>query len=298
MNHKFYSLLLVLIFNVSFGYSQKDVSTLKVMTYNIWNGFDWGKDTERKAAWTAWINEKDPDVLALQELCGYDEEKLKADAKTWGHPYVKILKSKGYPVGITSKQPITLKQSILEGFWHGMLHCETFGTDFFVVHLSPADSDFRLKEAYNIADRITLHGGDNYVILGDFNAHSPFDESLLKQNKTLLEQYQDSKDAKYSNLRLGAYDYAVISHFISLPAIDVTKDFVSIDERYTFPTPILVSPDRSREKIDQQKQRIDYIFTSPILSKSCVKVEVFNSGAPEKLSDHYPLMATFQMENP
>ncbi len=68
----------------------QEKATLKVMTYNIWNGFNWGKDTIRKANCIKWIQDKNPDVLALQELCGYNEAQLKADAAKWGHSYVKI----------------------------------------------------------------------------------------------------------------------------------------------------------------------------------------------------------------
>lgn len=35
--------------------SQESETTLKVMTYNIWNGFDWGKDTERRENLVNWV---------------------------------------------------------------------------------------------------------------------------------------------------------------------------------------------------------------------------------------------------
>ena len=54
-----------------------------------------------------------PDVLALQELCGYDEKQLKADAAKWGHNYVKILKTRGYPVGLTSLENQLLQKNLL-----------------------------------------------------------------------------------------------------------------------------------------------------------------------------------------
>ncbi|UNY98744.1 endonuclease/exonuclease/phosphatase family protein [Zhouia spongiae] len=296
MNRKFYLFLTVLLFSSYNSFSQGAQEVMKVMTYNIWNGFDWGKDRERKEECLKWIKSKQPDVLALQELCGYTEEMLKEDAKEWGHPYVKILKTEGYPVGITSRQPILVKDRIVEGFWHGLLHCETYGIDFYIVHLSPADSDFRLREANLIAEKIQQQGNSKYVILGDFNSHSPFDEVLLKQNAILLKKQQPKKGDKYSNLRLGAFDYAVISRFISLPAIDVTNNFIPVEARYTFPTPALIKPDFTKEEIIQQRQRIDYIFTSPLMSRSCVNAEVFNSGITDKLSDHYPVMASFKLK--
>ncbi len=108
-----------------------------VLSYNIWNGFDWGKDTLRHEKTVAWVKSQNPDVVAFQELCGYTDEKLKGDAKSWGHPYSILLKTDGYPVGLTSRKPIQLKEKAREGLWHGMLHCETFGIDFSLFTCPP-----------------------------------------------------------------------------------------------------------------------------------------------------------------
>ena len=42
--------------------------TLKVISYNIWNGFDFRKDIERKNNVIDWFNDQKPDEVALQEL--------------------------------------------------------------------------------------------------------------------------------------------------------------------------------------------------------------------------------------
>ena len=128
--------------------------TLKVISYNIWNGFDFRKDIERKNNVIDWFNDQKPDVVALQELCGYNEETLLDDAKKWGHNYVVILKDNCHSVGLTSVNPIIVKEKVLEGLLHGMLHCETFGIDFFVIHLSPKDRDFKVKESEIIISKI------------------------------------------------------------------------------------------------------------------------------------------------
>jgi exodeoxyribonuclease-3 len=79
------SILLVLVSSNFMLFSQTvEEVHLKVITYNIWNGHDWGKDIARHDKMVHWINSKKPDVVALQELCGYTEEKLASDAKLWG----------------------------------------------------------------------------------------------------------------------------------------------------------------------------------------------------------------------
>ena len=83
-------------------YWKPDTRKIRVISYNVFNGFDWGKDRDRQERFVAWIREQDAGVVAMQELCGFTQESLSALAKQWGHPYAVIVKENGYPVGITS----------------------------------------------------------------------------------------------------------------------------------------------------------------------------------------------------
>ena len=233
--------------------------------------------------------------MALQELCGYTSEKLASDAKQWGHNYTLILKTDGYPVGLTSSKPIKLQEKVREGLWHGMLHATTWNIDFFIVHLSPSDRDFRFKEAGIILDKINNISNENYIVLGDFNAHSPFDGELDLTFPKLLKKRQksDSKSEKYLNLLDGQHDYSVMSKFISFPLIDVTQRFVKPKNRFTFPGKALIGIWQTAEEIEQNKGRIDFIMTSRSLANKCLGAEVFNSEDTSMLSDHYPVMAEF-----
>lgn len=268
------------------------------MTYNIWNGFDWGKDLDRKRRLINWVKSKDPDVLALQELCSYSEEQLSRDAERWGHPYTVLLKTEGYPVGFTSKEPIKLVERMVEPLWHGMLHCQTYGLDFFVVHLSPSDLATRRDEARIITEKIgkVKEEGRQYMVLGDFNAHSPFDANQEAGNQTMLERYLegDRKNQKYKNLEHGRLDYSVISDFLSVPTIDVCQRFSYEKPNFTFPAPVLIgSYYSSQQEIDKVHKRIDFILTSPELATSCQSAVIYNGPDTGKLSDHYPVMAEF-----
>ena len=273
--------------------------SLKVITYNIWNGFDWGKDTKRHKRFIDWVKEQSPDVFALQELCGYTEEKLREDAASWGHPYSVLLKTKGYPVGLTSRKPIELKERLLEGLWHGMLHAETFGIDFFVVHLSPADYAFREREAAIISEKIKAIENDHYIVLGDFNALSPMDADLNSRKETLLERYRksDAKNEKHNNLRDEEWDYSVMATFLALPTIDVGHRNMKGADRYSFPTPILIgSYYNDRAHIGRSFQRIDYLMVSPALARQCQGSKVIHNDDTDGLSDHYPVEGIFRIE--
>ena len=270
---------------------------IRVMAYNIKNGYNWGKDTMREKEAAEFIASEHPDVVALEELCGFTEGKLKAFAKKWNHNYAVILKENGYPVGITSDKPITVKMKMMdEGLGHGMLHVVTHGIDFFVVHLSPFDYRNRLKEAHLITTymKFVLNKNDSlYMVLGDFNSHSPFDAFLDKERPTLLKGYQ-SEDTKYHQMNLldGQYDYSVIATFLSYPLIDVCERMVPAKDRFSIPTPLDYKPG---ELVAPDRERIDYILTSPQLAEMCSFATIINSGVVDKLSDHFPVMADFNL---
>lgn len=274
---------------------KKETKNLKVLSYNIWNGFDWGKDTDRHKKLIPWINSKKPDVVALQELCGYTKEKLEIDAKNWGHDYSVLLKTDGHSVGITSNKPIVLKGKIRENLWHGMLHVETWGIDFFVVHLSPMDRNFRYKEALIISKKIEQINNNNFIVLGDFNAHSPFDGELDLTFPKLLEEMQKNnlKNKQYDNLLDGQNDYSVMSKFLSIPLIDVIQRFVQPKDRFTFPGKASIGISKTVLEVKENRTRIDFILVSRELAKNCKSAFVFNKEDTTMLSDHFPVMAEF-----
>lgn len=276
----------------------KETKTLKVITYNIWNGFDWGKDVDRKEKLVTWVKAQNPDVMALQELCGYTQEQLLIDAKKWGHNYAQILKTTGYSVGITSKKPIEVKGKIMEEMHHGALHCEIGGIDFMVIHFSPFSYKKRHAEAKIILDKLSKLSKDQnkYVVLGDFNALSPFDAHLYKNSATLISSKKES-EAKHSHVRNlidGELEYGVIGSFLGYPLIDVAQKFtLKLDDRISCPTQVFETEKGLGRH--ENSTRIDYILTSPFLAKQCIGSKVLNKEDTYYLSDHYPVIAEFQL---
>ena len=289
------TLILFLCF-LSAGLHAQD-KDLKVITYNIWNGFDFRKDVDRKNGVIDWLVDQKPDVLALQELCGYDQETLLEDAKKWGHNHAVILKDNCHSVGLTSVRPIVIKEKVLDGLWHGMLHCETFGIDFFVVHLSPKDRDFRVKESNIIISKIASTDNGSFMVLGDFNSHSPFDGDIDLVSPEFLERIRmsDLNNKANNNLLDGEFDYSVMSSFMSYPLIDVTQRFVGSQDRFTFPGEVLLKNYKSKESLEKNRRRIDFIMVSRELAKKCVNSTVHNDKETGLLSDHYPVVAEFKL---
>ncbi len=278
--------------------SQTPIDSLKVLTYNIWNGFDWGKDTVRESQFVKWVQYQDPDVCALQELCGFDSVKLANIAREWNHPYAIILKTGGYPVGITSKYPINLKERIRSGMHHGALHATITGIHFFVIHFSPSSFVKRRWEANRIIEKIKPLGDTTPVIvLGDFNALSPMDAHLYPEGSPVLARYRrNHPSGDKGNLEDMQFDYAVIARFLGYPLYDLAYKFQNEDpDRGTFPALALSHANQETHQLLQaRQQRIDYIFATRNLANHCISATVIKNQYTEPLSDHYPVIAEFK----
>ncbi len=274
---------------------KKSMEKVRVMSYNILNGFNWGKDTEREERLVEWVRRHDPEILGLQELCGFTQEKLEQLAQRWGHPYAIIIKKEGYPVGITSKRPITLKHKMLENAGHGMLHVTTYGFDVLVTHLNPTNTRRRHSESQHIADYIRTHQLDKCILMGDMNSHSPFDADYLEAHSVNLKANYGG--AGSPNLLNGQLDFSVISNYLAIPLIDACRLYVAPDSRTSYPTPILMGQSKHKEVRARHAERLDYIFVSPSLRRQVVDGFIFNGEETDYLSDHYPVAIDLLIDN-
>ena len=247
---------------------RNDRQKIKVMSYNILDGFGWGcKDTARIVRLAAWIKGQNPDILGLNELCGFNEAMLRDFARLYGHPYVAIVKEEGYPVGITSKYPLEVVARKVEGYGHGLLHCKVLGLNVLATHLNPHKREIREQETRRIVAYMHDNQLQSCVLMGDMNAHSPF-------------------DASWKDRDLG--DYTAISTFLAASLHDVCYMFTPDERRVTWPTPIGVGTPKG-PYLREIQERLDYIFVTDDLRESCVDAEIHNGADTEYLSDHFPV---------
>jgi len=292
-------ILLSFLYLSSNSFSQQN--NFKVITYNIWNGYDWGKDEDRRSRMNNWINDQSPSIVALQELCKYTSEKLEEDAKSWSHGYSVLLKTSGYSVGLTSKFPIEVKEKIMDDMHHGALHCKTNGIDVIVIHFSPGSYAKRREEVAIIIEKLekVRKENDRYLVLGDFNSQTPIDADLYDPDGAFLTRLRESnKDKPLSgNLFHNKLDYAVMSSLLAFPLIDVCQPFTKgMGERGSFPGQVLGEVNNeTKEELISRAQRIDYIMASPDLATKCLKAKVCNGKENYYLSDHYPVVAEFDL---
>ena len=287
--HILYTLLFIWLLPVTSNGQPAGKEKLRVISYNIWNGFE--HDASRRANFINWIKGQQPDILAMTELVGFTEKDLGQLASEYGHKYYAIVKEEGYPVGITSNEPITVVKKQMEGFWHGMLHVKTHGLDMIVTHLSPHDWKFRLKEAQMLTSYIQDNQLDNCMVMGDFNAYSPFDADWVETHAQLIENMQkwDAEQETYRNMRDGRFDYSVLSKFLSIGLTDICRLYVPADKRTTFPAAFLYGWQHGDTRLHGIGERLDYILVSPSLVSRCLDARIHNGIEAEGISDHYPV---------
>ena len=287
--HILYTLLFIWLLPVTSNGQPAGKEKLRVISYNIWNGFE--HDASRRANFINWIKGQQPDILAMTELVGFTEKDLGQLASEYGHKYYAIVKEEGYPVGITSNEPITVVKKQMEGFWHGMLHVKTHGLDMIVTHLSPHDWKFRLKEAQMLTSYIQDNQLDNCMVMGDFNAYSPFDADWVETHAQLIENMQkwDAEQETYRNMRDGRFDYSVLSKFLSIGLTDICRLYVPADKRTTFPAAFLYGWQHGDTRLHGIGERLDYILVSPSLVSRCLDARIPNGIETEGISDHYPV---------
>lgn len=301
MVRKHNSILALIFFIGVLGFSQQESETIKIISYNIWNGYDFGKDELRREKVVNWIDKQKPTIVGLQELVNYTPKKLKEDANNWGHSYSVLLKGTGYSVGLTSKHPIEIKETIFDNMHHGALHCKTGGFDVFVIHFSPSSYKKRQQEVEIILKKLKEvdKNNPNYIVMGDFNALSPMDADLYKNNVLLNRLKLSNKNkGETGNLANNELDYSVISKVLAFPLIDACQKFTStMHERGSFPGRILGKVNsETDEELVNRLQRIDYIFVSPLLSKNLSSAQIYNKQPNWYLSDHYPVGIELKIE--
>ena len=76
---------------------------MRLINWNTYHLFD---HRAHRAPAAAWLAERRPAIVVLQEVLHVDESGLAALAATWGHADVAMHKESGYPVALTSSAPV------------------------------------------------------------------------------------------------------------------------------------------------------------------------------------------------
>lgn len=264
---------------------QKDQKILKVISYNILQGFR-EDDPELKKSFMKWADSINPDVIAFQEMNGYTNEELKELGQKMGYPYTALVRETGYPPAIISKYPLKNTGKITEGLLHGFLYTQILDQHFVVLHLNPFSYKKRNEEIRIVLDQLSnVPEKESVLIMGDFNSLAPTDSLFYGKNdeKLVLMKEKELENDKIRNLNNENLDYSVIQLIIDAGYIDTWKQMHP--ENYT-----KSAPTSSMRSDPANDVRIDYIWINEAMRPRLKNSTIIKDDLSERLSDHYPML--------
>lgn len=267
-------------------FAQQD--TYKIISYNVY----WGMkqdSTANKSKFAEWIKTQDPDILALQEVNGFTQQKLQEFAKNYGHPYAFIVKepepdgSISFPVAITSKYPIVNVQRVKENLIHGLLVAEIGGHSFLITHFHPFSAVERGHEIDLVLATANSQPSRKWLLMGDLNSVSPLDKSEYDNELVLNHIREDMKKKPHNqNLLNNELDYTVQQKVLDAGFIDAFKIF---HPQFEASAPTKLFYDQSKFPL-----RYDYLYVSANMKNDMVKCEIIKDEFTDIYSDHYPVV--------
>lgn len=251
---------------------------MKILQYNILDGC---KNEKRYKNLSNWIKKRDLDVLALNELNGWNlrEFQREMDRIGFANSYMFEMESSPYYVGVASKEPIKVINQLEDcPVYHGLLHVKISGINFIIVHLTPFESKKREVEVKNIIE-YTEDIKEPVILIGDFNSLASSDKNYYQANdaynKILRSDILTNQHILNNKINYGPMDLLLKNNFVDT----YNKKF-----KHTIPTKI------NSDSPNRNLLRIDYIlcnnYTSNVYNYDC---DIIHSKKTDKLSDHYPV---------
>lgn len=265
---------------------------LTVLTYNtLFAGRD-GADDRRALAQIKLINTLRPDVLLMQEAKGFDASGATLvhafEAKIAMRGFLAVAPRTGQNVAIFIRDPLMPLSFEADGanFHHAIatLRVSLPGHDrpltLISAHLCPNGAVVRRREAAYLA---VLAAPDSLSLLtGDFNSASPHDPEP-EGFQALAGHHR----ARYLAEDLRTADRSVLAHLEAAGWVDIGH---MLDKPLT-PT----VPTAGFVGTEFAVMLCDYVMATRDLAAHARSYEVIRTPATDMASDHYPVLATFEM---
>lgn len=252
---------------------------LRLLSYNVREGFD-HMDINKVDSFVQWVKKINPDIICYQELSSFTPKFLAELAARYNHPYSVMYQVDNYPVGISSKYPITGVQDLhVKGSVHGCILANILGINVFALHLSPRSLSERIDEMDGLsAEAKSFPSGSYTFFAGDFNSFSEFNannygpdwSSDMHEMKPNVEQ-----------------DFTVTNTLLDMGYKDSYTMFHDTFKRSEPTKAYFQYPDKWKGT------RYIYVFLSPELAKHCTSADIWYDETTESLSDHYPMVVDF-----
>lgn len=257
---------------------------LRIMSYNVLYGFM--NDSVTIDRHLKFIKAWDADIVAYQEMNGFNQRSLEKLAQQYAHPYALQSKVDGWPVAITSKYPPVNFKKVVENMWHSYLYCKIKGVHIFVIHFSPRQYEKRRYEVENIiAQAAEIPDDEPILIMGDFNALDARDS--VNYGTALLDAMIDEEtDSRIRNLNNKTIDYSVLNKLKTAGFVDTYWL-----NNTTFESSMPTFKD-GQGNINSSKaghpRRIDFIWANETAARLVVKSGIIKNEDTHYISDHYP----------
>lgn len=267
---------------------------LTVLSYNtLFAGRD-GLDMRRADAQRRIIDDARPDIFLMQEAKGFDATGSAAlyelEAQTGLRGFLAPAPRTGQNVAIFIRpplQPVSF-ESDTSHFHHALavltLKLPSSGPVLTVIsaHLCPNGAAVRQREAGYLAVRASP---ENLALLaGDFNSASPHD--LEPPDFAGLPAHHRTR---YISDDLQTIDRTVLARLEAAGWIDVGHALDS-ESTPTVPTASFVDTEFAT-------MRCDYMMASKALAQHAKRYEVIRTADSDMASDHYPIVATFELKS-
>lgn len=280
-------------------HAQDSTRRMKFLNYNVLHGFN-NHDAELKSRYVKWVTEINPDVVAYQELNGFNLDSLEALGKRYGHMYATINTGVTHPIGFTSKYPIVMVQHVTDNMWHSYLYGITNGIHVFVTHLSPFEVQWRRKDIDIVLAHVKLiPANEKIIVMGDYNALASID-SMQYGEKVLATMLKTEgrlepksglpivrgKTIYRQNLNNGRIDYTVTDKMLAAGFKDA---FYLTNSKFKHS-----APTETHQRKNSVLKRIDYIWVNKTLAETVREADIIQDNETKSLSDHYPVFISCQ----
>ncbi len=246
---------------------ETEPSDLKIMTYNVlgFNKYGWNKDPNTGDRIVGFIKKADPDIICIQEHNRIRHRQLRQYPYRSETPYV----SSRTIQAIFSKYPIVGNGSLdLPDTTNNIIYADIlYGKDTIRIY------NLHLESFKIIPSKRAFADGEqsekNYKrLIRTFNKQ-------LEQAKIFEAHLAKSP---YTNIICGDFNNTQFSNVYKIVKGELNDTFLEKGMGYG-----------RTYKLWKIPLRIDYILTDPIFEV------VSHTNYDEKLSDHYPVMATLRM---
>jgi len=264
---------------------------MKVMSYNtLFGGFD-GNDGRRFDAQIKLLNDVNPDIMLVQEMKGFTQNNMKLlfemEKRIGMRGFIAPAVHTGQNTGVFVKPPI-MPVSVeidAEHFHHAVVIAtlDVPGTakplTVISAHLCPFGYNVRLREAAYLIN----HADDDAftIVAGDFNSVSSYDPYPVG-----LDELPSRFKARYV-MPEGSVDKSVMRTFYQAGFVDIAYKLGGHND----PT----VPTANFKGSEFVPFRSDYILSTKQLAESATAYSVIKNSITDMASDHYPILAEFNL---